>query len=167
MQLPSIALDIATGAFVLTILWRVRPAFGPVRRSGRLALREARARIEQATDEPSRARALCDAADIVVGDAPLAGSARAQGLYLRALRADPGSAEVVARAVVGLARRPRTLEALLWRHLGSADWRGPCKPAMAAALDALRGLYEGPLRNAVRARAIGNAREALGGTREP
>lgn len=144
------------------ILWRVRPAFGPVRRSGRVALREAQARVQGAADEAARARALCDAADIVVTDAPLAGSARAQALYMRALRADPASAEIVARAVVGLARRPRTLEALLWRHLGAADWKGPCKPAMVAALEALRGLYEGPLRNAVRARAIGNAREALG-----
>jgi hypothetical protein len=165
MQLPSIALDVATGAFVLMILWRVRPSFGPVRRAGRQALREAQARIEKATDEAARARALCDAADIVVADAPLAGSARAQGLYLRALRADPASAEVIARAVLGLARRPRALEGLLWRHLGAADWRGPCKPAMVAALDALKGLYEGPLRNAVRARAIGNAREALGATK--
>jgi hypothetical protein len=163
MQLPSIALDVATGAFVLTILWRVRPALGPVRRSGRLALREAQGRIEKATDEAGRARALCDAADIVVADAPFAGSGRAQGLYLRALRADPASAEVVTRAVAGLARRPRALEALLWRHLGAADWKGPCRPAMLAALEALRGLYEGPLRNAVRARAIGNARDALGG----
>jgi hypothetical protein len=162
MQLPSIALDIATGAFVLMILWRVRPALGPVRRSGRVALREAQARIQGATDEPARARALCDAADIVVADAPLAGSGRAQGLYLRALRADPASAEIVARAIAGLARRPRALEALLWRHLGAADWKGPCRPAMVAALEGLRGLYEGPLRNAVRARAIANATDALG-----
>ncbi len=161
MQLPSIALVIATGAFVLTLLWRVRPAFGPVRRAGKAALREAQTRIEGAADEAARARALCDAADIVVGDAPLAGSVRAQGLYMRALRADPASGEIVARTVAGLHRRPRALESLLWRHLGSGPWDGPCRSAMVAALEALRVLYEGPLRNAVRARAIANARNAL------
>jgi hypothetical protein len=161
MQLPSIALVIATGAFVLTLLWRVRPAFGPVRRSGKAAFRDAQARIEGAPNEPARAKALCDAADIVSSGAPLAGSVRAQGLYLRALRADPASGEVVARTVAGLSRRPRALEAILWRHLGSSPWNGPCRGAMVAALDALRVLYEGPLKNAVRARALVHARNAL------
>jgi hypothetical protein len=161
MPLASIALVVATGAFVLTLLWRVRPAFGPVRRAGRVALREAQARIEAAPDDAARARALCDAADIVVAASPLAGSVRAHGLYMRALRTDPTSGEVIARTVLGLARRPRTLESLLWRHLGSSGWNGPSRGAMLAALDALRVLYEGPLRNAVRARAIANAREAL------
>jgi hypothetical protein len=161
MPLPSIALVVATGAFALTVLWRVRPAFGPVRRAGRAALREAQARIEHAGDESARAKALCDAADIVLADAPLAGSVRAQGLYMRALRADPASGEIVARIVAGLSRRPRALESLLWRHLGSSSWDGPCRGAMIAALDALRVLYEGPLRNAVRARAMAHARSTL------
>jgi hypothetical protein len=145
----------------LMLLWRVRPAFGPGRRSGRAAFREAQARIEGAVDEAARAKALCDAADVFVAAAPLAGSLRAQGLYVRALRTDPASREVVARTVAGLSRRPRTLESILWRHLGSGAWDGPSKAAMVVALDALRALYEGPLRNAVRARAIGHAREAL------
>ncbi len=161
MPISSIALVVATGAFVLTLLWRVRPAFGPVRRASRAALREAQARIEGAGDETSRAMALCDAADIVVGGAPIAGSVRAQGLYMRALRAAPASGEVVARTVAGLAKKPRALESLLWRHLGSSAWTGPCRGAMVAALDALRVLYEGPLKNAVRARAVANARDAL------
>jgi hypothetical protein len=161
MPLPSLALVVATGAFVLTLLWRVRPSFGPVRRSGRASLRDAQAHTEAASDEPARAKALCDAADIVVAASPLAGSVRAQGLYMRALRADPGSGEVIARAVAGLAKRPRALESLLWRHLGSGPWSGPQRDAMVAALDALRVLYEGPLRNAVRARALANARESL------
>ena len=84
---------------------------------------------------------------------------------MRALRADPASAEIVARTVTGLGRRPRALEGLLWRHLGAADWKGPCRPAMVAALDALRVLYEGPLRNAVRARAIANAKDVLTATK--
>jgi hypothetical protein len=161
MQVSSIALVAATGAFVLTLLWRVRPAFGPRRRADRNALREAQARIENASSERARAKALCDAADLVVGAAPLAGSVRAQGLYMRALRADPASTEVIARTAAGLSRRPRALESILWRHLGSADWNGPCRPAMVAALDALCVLYEGPLRHAVRARALTHARDAL------
>jgi hypothetical protein len=37
------------------------------------------------------------------------------------------------------------------------------REATQAALDALRALYEGPLRNPTRARAMANARDALRG----
>jgi hypothetical protein len=87
-------------------------------------------------------------------------SASAKALYLRALRADPRSALVIQRATAGLARRPRALESLLWRHLAATVWRD-CPEATRAALDALEALYEGPLRNATRAKAIANARDAL------
>jgi hypothetical protein len=159
MQASSLALAVATGAFVVMLLWRVRPAFGPGPRSRRAALKDAQARIDGAADEPSRATALCDAADLVV--ARVAGSASAQALYMRAMRADPGSVDVVSRAVAGLARRPRALESVLWRHLAAGVWRGPAQAAMLASLDALRTLYEGPLRNAPRARALANLRVAF------
>lgn len=160
MQASSIALVVATGAFVVMLLWRVRPAFGGGRRGGRAAFKEAQGRIEAAPDEPSRARALCDAAE-VVGAARIAGSSRAKGLYMRALRADPASVEVISRTVAGLSRRPRALEAVLWRHLGSGPWSGAGAGATVATLDALRALYEGPLKNAVRARALAYASEAV------
>jgi hypothetical protein len=161
MQDWSIPLILATAAFLGLLVWRVRPAlsFLPRRRASWAALRDARARIESAPDDPARALALCDAADLMAKR--VTGGANAAGLYQRAMRTDPNSAEVVARAAAGLAGRPRALESLLWRHLGLAAWTSKSRQAARASLDALRVLYEGPLRNAVRARALANARDAL------
>jgi hypothetical protein len=116
-------------------------------------------RIESTADPPARARALCDAADVMARG--VGGASSATGLYLRALRTDPKSAEIVGRATLGLAARPRALESLLWRHLGQAPWTGDSRAATRLALDSLRILYEGPLKNAVRARALANARDAI------
>jgi hypothetical protein len=150
----SIPLVVATAAFLAFLLWRMRPFIGGRgAEAGREALREAQARIEAAKTEPERATALCDAAELMR-------AGEAKGMYLRAMRADPASAEVVARAVAGLARRPRTLESLLWRYLASRPWTGS-KEATRAALDALRVLYEGPIKNTVRAKAMAHARDAV------
>ena len=158
MSTPLVA---ATVAFHLIVLWRVRPAlpFGPRRRATREALREASARIEASATPQARALALCDAADVMTHG--VGGVSSAAGLYQRAMRTDPQSPAVVERAVAGLARRPRALESLLWRHLAQAPWTSESREATRAVLDALRVLYEGPLRNAIRARALGHARDAL------
>jgi hypothetical protein len=156
MQDWSIPLVVAVAAFLAVLVWRVRPlvGWGRGRAGGRAALKEAQARIEAATSEPERALALCDAAGLV-------GTAGARGLYLRAMRADPASVNVVERAVAGLSHRPRSLESLLWRRLGTSAWTDS-RDATRVALDALRVLYEGPLKNAVRARAMAHARDVLG-----
>jgi hypothetical protein len=161
MQEWSTPLVLATCAFLAVLLWRVRPAWpwSGKRKASREALREARARIEAAKDPTARALALCDAADLTARPGVRLGGAA--GLYQRALRTDPSSAAVVSRAVAGLASRPRALESLLWRTLAAASWTGDSRDAARIALDALRTLYEGPLRNAVRAKAFGHARDAL------
>jgi hypothetical protein len=155
MQDWSVPLAVATAAFLAVLVWRVRPVVGWGRTPGASAqeVREANARIEAAATEQDRAVALCDAAALL-------GPRTARGLYMRALRADPASVAVVEKAAAGLGRRPRALEALLWRHLGSAPW-AQSRDATRAALDVLRTLYEGPLRNPVRARVMANARDAL------
>jgi hypothetical protein len=162
MQDWSTPLVVATAAFLALVLWRVRPAlpWGRGLRARREALLAARTEIDSAIDDRARARALCDAADVV--GTRVAGVANASGLYLRAIRTDPASVEVIQRTVAGLARRPRTLESLLWRHLGTAPWTGDAVPAVRASLDALRVLYEGRLRNTARARALAQARDLLG-----
>jgi len=160
MQDRFLPLILAAAAFLAVLLWRVRPALSSRRRrASREALREARARIDSAPDERARALAICDAADLVARR--IGGGVSAKGLYMRALRADGRSVELIARAVAGLAKRPRTLEAILWRHLAAVPWTGESGEAARASLDALRALYEGPLKNAVRARALAHAREAL------
>lgn len=152
MQDWSIPLLVAAAAFLVVLVWRVRPLVGWGKAATGKAMKAAMARVEAAPDDPARALALCDAADLSVTGG--------RGLYLRALRADPRSAQVVARAVARLSKRPRALESLLWRHLGSVPWT-EAREASRASLEALRVLYQGPLRNAVRARAMAHARDAL------
>jgi hypothetical protein len=84
----------------------------------------------------------------------------ARGLFLRAMRADPTSVEVITRARAWLSKRPRALESLLWRHLGGSPWR-ESREATGAALAALAELYEGPLWNPIRARAVANAHDLV------
>ncbi|HSY25145.1 MAG TPA: hypothetical protein VK841_23630 [Polyangiaceae bacterium] len=176
VHVSSIPLVLATAAFLLLVLWRVRPLvpatvlvalglpWGRKAKDRRDALARARERIETAADERARALALCDAAEIVART--VTGAASAKGFYQRAMRSDPGSVEVVRRTAAGLAGRPRALESLMWRHLASSAWEGPSAEASRAALEALRALYEGPLRNAVRARAIANASRLVGASKE-
>jgi hypothetical protein len=161
MQDWSIPLTFSTAAFFAWVIWRVRPATGWGRRplASRAEVRAARARIAQARDASDRALALCDAADIMAKT--IGGAPSARGLYLRALRSDPGSAAIVQRTAAGLASRPRQLESLLWRHLALAPWEGASRDAARASLDILRSLYEGPLRSSTRARALAHAHAAL------
>jgi hypothetical protein len=161
MQDWSIPLTFSTVAFLAWLVWRVRPAvgWGRRRRISPAEIRAARARITEAPDTAARALALCDAADIMAKT--IGGAPSARGLYLRAIRTDPGSIEIVRRTATGLASRPRQLESLLWRHLALAPWAGESRLAARASLDALRALYEGPLRNSTRARALANARNSL------
>jgi hypothetical protein len=166
MQPSSIPLVVAAIAFLALVLWRVRPlGWSRRRRAQREELVRARLRIESATDDHTRALALCDAADITART--IAGTESATALYSRAMRTDFNSADIVQRAVAGLATRPRALESLLWRRLGATPWTGPPSEAVCAALDALSGLYRGRLKNAARARALEHARDAILLARRP
>ncbi len=158
----QVALAVAAALFALSIAWKVRPSLGPrkVRRERLQALAEARARVAAAKTPAERALALCDAGDarsLTVGNLT-----SALGYYLRAMRSDPTSEEPIVRAARGLARRPRTLEALLWRRLGAASWEGPSRDAALAALTELQRVYAGSLRNRRRATALAHALAALG-----
>jgi hypothetical protein len=158
MEGSTLPLVIAAGVFFAMVVWRVRPVIGFGRRPGvsKETLRAHLARAEAAKDEHERALALCDA-----GDSMAAGGA--QGLYLRALRADPAAVAVVQRTVTGLGKRPRALEAVLWRRLSHTTWTDS-REATVAALDALRALYEGPLRKSMRAKFFAQARDAVRGS---
>ena len=147
------------GAFTI---WKNRPWLGPPRvgRAGRQAFADARARVVAATTPAERALALCDAGD---ARAALVGNVTsALGYYLRAMRSDPTSAAPILRAARGLARRPRALESLLWRRLGTSAWDGEHRAATLAALTELERVYARSLRNRSRARAIRHALAALG-----
>ena len=127
----------------VTLLWRVRPTFGATcgacSASRALPLKEAQARIEAAPDDAAQsAKALCDAADIVVSASPrLAGSVRAHGaLHARARRT---------------ATRPRRRCIAPRRSSASRGGRGPSNRSCGATS----------------ARAAGTARLAAPGARPP
>jgi tetratricopeptide (TPR) repeat protein len=154
-----IPLVVAAIAFLAVIVWRARPAFGPARPSLRIALREARERIEAAKDDKSKAVALCDAADACA--LSLGRAQTALGYYLRAMRCDRHSVEIIHRAAKGLKRRPRDLENLLWRRLASEKWEGEMRETAIVALQHLIDLYDDRLRSPHRARALEHAIASL------
>jgi hypothetical protein len=158
----QLALAVAAVLFALRIIWQVRPSFGPRKdvRTGRKALVAARARAAAATTPAERAMALCDAGDARAHS--IGSLTSALGYYVRAMRVDPTAAEPIVRAARGLARRPRALEALLWRRLSGAPWEGATRVAALAALTELERVYRVPLRNRIRAAAIAHALAALG-----
>ena len=155
-QIPLVVMAAVFGAF---LMFKFRPSFSRPSRQGGATLREAKARIETATTDDARAAALCDAADICA--LSLGRGTAAIGYYLRAMRIQPGDASIIERAAIGFARRPRALEALLWRRLGADAWVGSGRDAARAAATQLAHLYAGPLRSPSRARALEHAASLL------
>ena len=155
-QLPLLLSALLFAAF---LVFRMRPAVTPRARASAAALTAAKKRIETAPDESSRASALADAADAC---ASLGRTDSAVGYYLRALRSDPRSPRIVERAASGLARRPRALEHLMWRHLAARPWAGESRDAAIAALRVLARVYAKRRRHDVRAQALEHALAALG-----
>ncbi len=155
----NLPLVVTAGVFVLFLLVRLRPALPGGKRVKAGALRDAKKRIEEAKDDASRALALADAGDVCAKS--VGRTTGAIGYYLRAMRLNPASAALVERAAIALARRPHALESLLWRRLGAEPWTGAREDAARAALAQLVRLYDGPLKNRVRARAFENALGAL------
>ncbi len=153
----QIPLLISAIAFALFLVFKMRPAVGADGRESAEALREAKKRIEAAKDAPAKARALCDAGDACARLGRVNG---AVGFYLRAMREEPRAKEIVERAATSLARRPRALEKLMWRHLAAEPWTGEGRDSALAALRALAAVY-GRRPNQPRARALEHAVAAL------
>jgi hypothetical protein len=155
-QIPLVVSAVVFAGFML---WRMRPSLGARGGTVRAALRSANARLEKATTDADRALALADAGDVCARAIGRSGSA--VNYYLRAMRADPASLEVVTRAAASLDRRPRALEALMWRRLGE-PWSDGSELANHAALLTLLGVYDRKAKTRPKARAIGNLLHAMG-----
>ena len=158
---------LSTAIFAAFLLFRMRPALSGRRGQSavRAALRDAQDRAAKSTTPQERARALADAGDACARS--IARTNGAVGFYLRAMRTDPTSPDLVSRAAEALQRRPRALESLLWRRLGSDTFTSERRPAALAALHALARLYaggSGSVRSRSRARAIEHVLLALGET---
>lgn len=156
----QIPLLISAIAFMAFLVFKMRPALGRDSREHAVALKDAKDRIEKATDDEAKAKALCDAGDAC---ARLGRLNAAVGFYLRALRANHKSKEVVERTAAGLAKRPAQLENLMWRQLGAVEWKADARDAQLAALRALATVYAKRPRHQHRAKAVEHALAALGG----
>jgi len=144
----------------LYVLYKFRPIFGEGGGvGGRAELRDARARLTKATNDGERLEALLAAGDACARTVGLGGGA--SSYYFRAMRLAPASSEVVEHAARGLARRPRILETLMWRRLGTESWTGEHASATRAALKQLIAIYTTKRRSALRARAMEKALLAL------
>lgn len=156
----TIALLVVTIAFFGLVLARTWPRIGK-RRNAPLgaALRAAQQKIEAAATDEEKADALCDAADATA--LAFGRSEAAAAYYLRAMRLVPSSAALVQRACKGLEHRPRTLEQLLWRVLGTGAEHPPSRKATLVALTGLAQVYAARPRHAVRARAMETLLHAL------
>jgi hypothetical protein len=153
-QIPLLVSAVAFGAFMI---FKMRPAVSPDGRETAQALKIAKQRIEDAKEDGAKALALADAGDAC---ARLGRTNSAVGFYLRAMRTAPRSIEIVDRAAAALARKPRALEKLMWRHLAAEPWTGEGRGAALAALKALASVY-GRRPNQPRARALEHAVAAL------
>ncbi len=136
MEIRDALVVAASVAFVLIIVWRFRPQLGSERDYP--MPKKLVKQLESATDSASKASLLFDA-----GTQALAALryASAESYFRRALRVQ-ASAALIERVVKALSRRPRGLEALLWRSLSEADFQGDGRAASLAALAALVQLYE-------------------------
>jgi hypothetical protein len=154
--------------FIAFLLFKMRPAR---RRGGALAARQlqaARERVRRAATPQERIEALCEAGALVARGADPSAAA---GFFLRAMRADPASADVIGRAIAALERpAPRLLEKMLWRRLSLLPWRGPPRAAARASALGLRHLYGRTIRDRSRAelmRKLAQALEDAGPDRAP
>jgi tetratricopeptide (TPR) repeat protein len=139
----------ASVAFVLIIVWRFRPQFSSD--PDRPMPKKLATQLEGAPDSAAKASLLFDA-----GTAALAALryASAEAYFRRALRVQPNSPELLERVVQALSRRPRGLEALLWRSLSEADFHGANRAVALAALAALVGLHERTPKQRTKAAAL-------------
>jgi hypothetical protein len=156
-----VSLIVAAAVFLAFILFRFRPATGGEGTGqARADLKEARQRLEAAKSDDERIEALCAAG--AASAKLVSGGGRAVQYYLRALKLRPSSPELIDRVAVGLARRPRGLETIMWRRLGGdQSWRPEDAAVVASILRHLGALYGGPLKNSVRARAFANMLTAM------
>ena len=153
--MPDYRVLVAAVAFLLIVLWRVRPALSddeeppPVRG------------LDKAKNDDERAEILAAAGDTFARS--LGGARRAASCYARAMRLRPESQELVTRATTGLAKSPKVLEALAWRRLGAGPWEGKTRPVAEQLLGALITIYEGAAKTRPRARALEHLLASLGG----
>jgi hypothetical protein len=161
----QIPLLVSALAFFAFLVFRVVPWGGQGERGAPKEARAALARAEEAKSDADRALALADAGEASAKVLGRGGSSAA--LFLRAMKSDPCSVEIVNRAATALGRKRRSLEHLLWRRLAQEPFRRETRDANMAALSALAKLYENsPPKLRLRGAAIEHMLSALRNTAE-
>ncbi len=139
MTPTTIALLATVLLFALHVIVQVRPSLSRRAREADGKVRAARARAREG-EARDRALALAEAGEAAAGAGRWISAA---GSFLRAMRVDPSSGEVVDRAAAALARRPRLLESLLLRRVAAAPAGGGTDrdEALVACLRGLESIY--------------------------
>lgn len=140
-------------AFVLILVWRMRPALSE--EEAEPAVRG----LEAAKDDAARITILIEAGEGYAR--ALGGGRKAAACFSRALRLAPSSLEVATRATAALARSPRDLEALAWRRLGAEPLSPEHRAVAYHLLGELARIYEKKARTRPKARALEHVLEAL------
>lgn len=168
MNGQSIALLSVIALFFLYLAWRFLQVRSGRRRHAGPALAAVRAKVREArgATEPSvRAQRFVEAGDLAQRGLRDLGLAAAY--YLRALRADPGSAQAIEAlrgSLSGTTRASsRRRERVYWRLLSRIPPDGPTRAAWLEVWKALAELYGRGYRSPVRARAIRVLLSDLGG----
>jgi hypothetical protein len=145
------ALAAVAALFLGFLLVKLRP----VSRSRVLSaeVTAARMRARTAATPRLRASALCEAGEISAKQGQR--GAAAAGYFMRAMKADPASVEIVERTANALLRqRPGLLEKLLWRRLAAVPWDEAHLPAARSMALGLGRVYGRSLRNKARAEVL-------------
>jgi hypothetical protein len=144
--------------FVLFLVAKMRPTLG-IRGALGAEVKEARARAYAAKDPRAKSEALCEAGRLAAGARRWTAAA---GFFLRAMSADPASADAISQTAMALAPRRRLLEKIIWRRLAHLPWDDAHAAAVRAAAVALAGLYEGKLHDRARAEVLRRLAERIG-----
>jgi hypothetical protein len=152
----NVLLAFAAIVFALYLLWKLRPAMGvddalELRRRADGSLAKALAALP---NDAARVAMLCDEAEKLA--LHVGRRRRAAILFARAMRLAPADVSVIDRAAKALAKKPRLLEALLWKRLAAAGNGAPERAAVEASLAALAGAYGKMPRRSLRQRAVQN-----------
>jgi hypothetical protein len=168
MNGQSIALLSVLALFFLYLAWRFLQVRSVRRRHGGPALDSVRAKVREAraaTEPAVRAQRFVEVGDLAQGT--LRDPGLAVAYYLRALRADPGSAHAIEALRGTLSRSSRAssrrLERVYWRLLSRIPAEGPTRTAWLEVWKALAELYGRGYRSPVRARAIRALLDQMGG----
>lgn len=151
MQPSQIVLLVAAALFGVYLFVMFRPGGGRARRKLDAPIREARSRAHRAKTPDAKAEALAEAGEAAANAKRWVAAA---GYFLRAMRTVPASEQIVKRAATALLQRPQLAETTFWRRIAALPDDEAHRGAFVASVRALAALYEGPMPDRGRAKAL-------------